>query len=436
MKNQELDDILRRKLNISSNVPEHIWDDIDIALTEQEKTKTMVTSPPFWKQNRKSIITAAAAVTLLIATAGSFYLFNKDAVLPTDPNEMVANDKSNPLNTNTGIKTSDASLNNEESINDKQDIKTNNKPNNNLQQSANIVFSPFIEKESITANPNASNLLITNSTSSNTPANFETIALIHPDLSGQKGIQINIPIIPIQPLAIIKEKNTASYNTIGLQDRAIEKEWMAGNEYSESTIFNNKKNTAKSNSNDVLLGFAGGYNYGSLSNGGSLALNTRKQLNSKLFVDGSIGLVMNNSSNEQNNFKGDYMSFKKEFAQKISSNNMENLYSQTDPFYFIQVNPSIGINVTKNLDVSIGPDYQQMVSNYSHDVINLVDQSKVLPRYDFGVTGKAELSLSKRIKAGVMMREGLTSIIMNNSNISDRRYFQLQLKYQLPYKND
>ena len=48
-----------------------------------------------------------------------------------------------------------------------------------------------------------------------------------------------------------------------------------------------------------------------------------------------------------------------------------------------------------------------------------------------GLTGKTEYAVTKKLKAGVLYREGINNLINGGEEYLDRRYLQVQLKFRV-----
>lgn len=397
MKNHELDELLRSKLDRHSQVPGGVWGQIEDKLEAQERAKTSLQAT---KPKRK-IWLMAASVLAVCATAGTLILSDKNArVQDLDPISIVQQENKLP---------GQAQQNNiSESIPNEQP-----KPDraSNLGLSA-----PLPNDEQVLAADDAELPIIALPKVITAIAHLETPRL---QITESRNPILNFAT----PLAL----------EISIDEEKIVEAKVEKKNFEFAQIKERDKQTfdlppATKEEPKVSYGMSGAYAYGSLKNGSTVALTTRRPLNDRFFIDGSVGLVMNNSSPYQANFKGDFIAFKREPQQITSSRS--NLFTNSEAFYFVQINPSIGINVGKKLDFSLGTDYQQMLTNRDADVV-MFQQSKLLPRHDIGLTGKTEFGITDNLKAGLMYREGITPIISNNNSISSRRYFQVMMKLQI-----
>lgn len=414
MKNQDLDELVRRKMNVSSKVPEHIWDRIETALEEQG-TGLAPVKKPFWSLAR---MLAAGIAAAILVTAGWWTLsLEQDPV--DQPDQFLTKEDYTPASSPPVSGQDDRQVLAHRPDQD-QPTHVNDMPILDDRQR--------IRSQNDTLYPQAQE------------AAFSAAALeqIRPDVLPELTVTVQVPearTINIKKLENIQwleqESSTTIHSTenhIGLKDQDMER--MSFDPFTRQQDSRRTTRDAK----QLYYGVSGGYNYGSLEQGGAVAFNTRKNLNEKIFIDGAVGLVLNNSSPYQANFSGDFIAYKSK-PQMINSTDRNNKFSNSDAFYFLQVNPTVGINLAQFLDVSVGPDYQQMLTNANSDVV-MFQESKLLPKHDLGLTGKAEFGLNQNLKVGILFREGITPIITNNSNISNRRYIQLQLKVQIPRGKD
>lgn len=197
----------------------------------------------------------------------------------------------------------------------------------------------------------------------------------------------------------------------------------------------------------LAMSVGGGYQYGNLNGGVAMNVNAHIPIGHNTFLEGTAGVVINNSTDNTLRYNGDFIASKAKAnspkAKPGRGNNgsvaaaAHNPYSTANGLYYLQLSPSIGVNVTKRIDISAGPDYQQMLNNsQSQDVVlfGKDNQSAVLPTNDFGVNAKIEYKISPSLKTGLQLRNGVNNLLRNENNYANRRYMQVQLKYILPTK--
>lgn len=400
MKHRELDEALKHKLNGASKVPDHIWARI------QHELDTKTAPLPKGKFSfRKYFGLMAAAVTalILLSSAWTFYYFLNKEAKSLQTEQLASKNKIQKSTQPQPIAQQDLAQH------DNVEKWANNSPTQNLP--------PISKKEFVAYTPENKIIISPIEKIENNSPIAGLKGSIYPEAKmGKQDLIVSLPEINFNS----NEKLAFKDNHLGMQLRDEDQMTF------DPVITSSKHNANKK----MYYGVSGAYSYGSLDEGGAVAFNTRKNLNERFFIDGSVGLVVNNSSPLQGNFNGDFIAYKSN-PQAINAKSKSNLFTNANTFYFVQVNPSVGINVSKNIDVSVGPDYQQMVSNSQYDVV-MFEGSKLLPKHDFGLTGKAEIGITPNLKAGLLYREGVTPILANDNNIAARRYFQVQLKIQIP----
>lgn len=181
-----------------------------------------------------------------------------------------------------------------------------------------------------------------------------------------------------------------------------------------------------------MLSFGGGVNYSSLNTGYALSLGAKQRINKNLYFDGNVSILYNNNINNGGNFAGKGLNLK----SKISPNSPG--FSSWKNVLYVQLNPSIGYQVIENLGLSIGPDIQQMLSNDNNfEKIQFTDNGiKVFPIIDVGFTTKAEFDVGENLQTGIIYRQGVNNMFKSEDALPfiNRRYIQVQFKYNLPIK--
>lgn len=217
----------------------------------------------------------------------------------------------------------------------------------------------------------------------------------------------------------------------------------------QPNTINNKSNNelidhyAKSDkqTNTIIsnIGIGGGVNYGSLNTGYAVALSAQKDLSNNLFVEGSIGMSINNNSSQTIVGLNDNTNFLARPAPGRTFINAPAITNTTPQLLYVQFNPSIGYNFENKLAFSVGSDLQQMINNRDDKFIAYnakTNQSEIMPTLDLGITTKTELSLNKNIKTGLILRNGLNNIFQGQNEVKyvNRRYFQVQFRYLFNFK--
>lgn len=189
----------------------------------------------------------------------------------------------------------------------------------------------------------------------------------------------------------------------------------------------------KQDQNTSLL-FEGGMNYGSLNGGYNLGVGVKQKITKGLFFEGSVGLLYNNQP-------GDVTSFNKPStrAGRSSANGASQTptISSVYDFYYVRVNPAIGYRISDFMSVSAGADFQQRVGGAaftSTTILSVNTDPKIIPKLDVGLTAKTDFTLTEQIEAGLLYRNGVNNIVQpgNVYPYLDKRYIQVQLKYNLP----
>lgn len=385
MNNQAFDELIRKKLNVPTPPPNDLWDRIEEKLDEQPATVAPNgTTMPFLYKGIAAAIVAAIAISALV-------FINNNENIPSD--NMIVKDNQPTIPDATMLTNNSAAI---------------------KETSENVIKETIVSNEhTVTKTMPTSTNILTN----HIPA--LDVHIVQPDN------KVEIPKITIPETPVINEQ------IIAKQDPAIH----TIEDY--KPFPNEQRLQSPSQSADLSMGISGGYNMGSISNGAAFAFNTRKQINDKIYVDGTVGLVMNNADANLASYQGNYFADQKMMrTMNAKARPAVNQFANANALYYIQVNPTVGMNLTNRIDVSAGPDYQQMISNTDGDVIHFNAQrlTKKLPKHDFGLTGRAEFKINNNLKAGVTYREGMSSLINNNNDLQNRRYMQVHLKIQLPVR--
>lgn len=178
----------------------------------------------------------------------------------------------------------------------------------------------------------------------------------------------------------------------------------------------------------ISFHLAGGFNYGSLNAGYSAAVNAKRMLGDKLFLEGGLGFVQNQdimaASMSTSQYNSVYNNNSRGKAARVTK--------EVKGIYYLQMAPSVGYELWKKLSVGIGADIQRLLdgSQESRPVVVSEEGFKLIPIWDAGVMGKAEYTIGKSITAGIAYREGINNIVTGTDNYYNRRYFQAQLKWK------
>ena len=177
------------------------------------------------------------------------------------------------------------------------------------------------------------------------------------------------------------------------------------------------------------VSITGGMNYGSLNTGYVAGINARQKVGGKLYVEGDLGIV-SNQVNQSTVTSAQYNTFGAGLAGKSS---VSNVVTQTPSnFLYVQFNPSLGYQVHKKVSLSLGADLQRLLDQNDNlkTLVYTSDEMKLIPGLDVGLTGKTEYAVTKKLKAGVLYREGINNLVNGGGDeYLDRRYLQVQLKF-------
>lgn len=193
---------------------------------------------------------------------------------------------------------------------------------------------------------------------------------------------------------------------------------------------------------NTSFGLTGGMNYGSLSTGYVAGVTARKKVAGKVFVEGDLAFVSNKadqasmsetafnvSTNGDVNNLGT-SGFTTGSASSVKSATVE---ATSSNFNYLQFTPSVGYQVVPKISLSVGADFQRLLG-YDDGMKTIVyenAQTKLAPSLDVGVTGRTEIAVSRKIKAGLLYREGVNNMVRGSASKQylERRYLQVQLKF-------
>jgi|GEM_PF-1440748 len=248
------------------------------------------------------------------------------------------------------------------------------------------------------------------------------------------------PVIEVQERTVVQE-TLKEIDVIETKPNKTEQATINTNPY--LNYDNNRYTYAANSGKSSSVGINGGYNFGTLNSGYAVALTARTQLTDELFIGGSLGIAMNNMQTTSSTALSVPVSNVKARpgANNMNSINTPAVTNSTHQLAYVQFNPSIGYNITKNLTFSVGGDVQRLVNTKS-DEVNVIfnaaqNQSAIIPKTDLGVTGKTEFRISKNLSTGLVYREGINNILSNapgDVGYLNRRYIQVQMSYTIPVK--
>ncbi len=199
--------------------------------------------------------------------------------------------------------------------------------------------------------------------------------------------------------------------------------------------------------NNVMnVGINGGYNFGTMNTGYALSIKAKANITKDVFIDGTVGIAMNNMNTPTYNVPMSNVKARPSGASNQNVN-LPAVKNEAQQLLYMQVNPSVGYNVNKRITVSMGADLQRLVKTQGSDPINnnvyfdAANRSvSIIPQTDLGLTGKTEFNISKNISAGLIYREGINNLFrtadmeMEGVNYLNRRFMQVQFTYNIPVK--
>jgi hypothetical protein len=98
------------------------------------------------------------------------------------------------------------------------------------------------------------------------------------------------------------------------------------------------------------------------------------------------------------------------------------------------MNPSFGYQIEDKVALSVGGDFQKMLNKKDEIVQPDNNNTKIFPTMDIGLTTKSEFIISPNLQAGLVYREGLNNLFKSDAPYVNRRYVQVQFKYNIPLK--
>lgn len=186
----------------------------------------------------------------------------------------------------------------------------------------------------------------------------------------------------------------------------------------------------------MILSVGGGVNYGSVNTGYALGVSARRNLGNNFFVDGTVAMMYNDNATQIADYNNKAVQFAARPLNGASAISTPAMSPASNRLYYLQFNPTFGYQIDKDIALSVGGDVQQMLNAQPGELkVSTADQmAKVLPAMDIGLTAKSEFNIAPHIQAGVLYREGLNNILRASNQYFNRRYFQVQFKYNIPLK--
>jgi hypothetical protein len=155
-------------------------------------------------------------------------------------------------------------------------------------------------------------------------------------------------------------------------------------------------------------------------------------------VDGTVAMMYNNNATNVAANNGPSVGGNGNTAARPSSFESSISSPALDPIqrlYYVQFNPSVGYQIEDKVALSVGGDFQRILNKRDEIIQPNNSDTKVFPNFDIGITTKSEFTITPNIQAGLVYREGLNNLLKGDGGkYVNRRYFQVQFKYNLPLK--
>ena len=217
------------------------------------------------------------------------------------------------------------------------------------------------------------------------------------------------------------------------------------------TFMTEEEETPVKKNHRISVILSGGYNRGAQNTGYMAGATIRKMINDKVYIEGQVAIAGSNNTQsmsykETEVIRNDNMAMNtgrqmntgrttKDLNKMPASPTTREVIKQKDvsyDLYYAQVSPSIGYNVMKRMSIGVGPDFQQALSD-NRPAPSTAERGtiQVAPLFDIGFIGKTELSVTKKLRAGVYYRKGVNNIITPTGKFIDRDYLQFQVKYTI-----
>lgn len=380
MNNNEFDQFLKDKFDAETITPKKSWNDFQQKLAPQS-TKIV----PFYQ---KSVFKWSGAAAVCILLAGT-YMINQ----PATEEQLITNKTSvgTPISTPQNSKTD---VTNTEAITTSNTVTPIHTPN-----------QPLAYHTSITQLPK------TITVATETAQHNETTEL------------------EIAAETIVKEAKQAPIN----QFEALQQL----NQYYNTTNSAATSITQRNKQEIGSFGVSTGLSTGKNQNGVNVALNGVYNINENLFVEGTLAYQNNNPNDVMHSTKiinqdidmSNSMGKPQAFASPAISKNLEELH-------YVQFNPSVGYKFNDVISVSFGADVQNLVNQKNTEILTYnkeLNTIEKIAKTDVGLTTKTEFRITKNIKTGLAVRNGINNLFKKSDGLNyvNRQYIQLQFKYNI-----
>lgn len=272
-----------------------------------------------------------------------------------------------------------------------------------------------------------------------TPLNTR-VAMSNSEESDNRGFRIRLQNVPGKQTDLNAKPEQLRKN----EEEKTKK--LAVNEPIGTFIAEEEPQVKKPKRISVIL--SGGYNSGNRNTGYMAGATIRKMLNDKVYIEGQVAFAASNNIQSTSYAVQEVLSAPTMgTAARMSSRVTKDVNKTTVApvtrevikqkdisydLYYAQVSPSIGYNVMKKMSVGIGPDFQQMLAdNRPAPSSSERGTIQVAPMFDVGFIGKTELSVTKKLKAGIYYRKSVNNVITPMGKYIDRDYLQFQVKYTI-----
>lgn len=196
--------------------------------------------------------------------------------------------------------------------------------------------------------------------------------------------------------------------------------------YEPKTLLNSK----------IKLSFGGGYNFGAAEGGYMLSATASKGLGKRLYLEGSLALVNNATTNSTKSNSSRYDNFSPSINNEPGSGvsrieDKETVSVNSLNLYYVQVTPVLGYKVHKKISLGVGADIQRVLQDKYAYVRKENGEVFAIPGIDLGMLVKAEYKLADRVSTGVAYRNGISNVLDKSKHYLDRDYLQVQLKFSI-----
>ena len=178
------------------------------------------------------------------------------------------------------------------------------------------------------------------------------------------------------------------------------------------------------------LSVAGGYKFGSSNLGYMVGLNARKNLGSKVFIEGDLAFANSRNAQQTKNVGTETFDVIKSIPGGFAKS--ANTGRTVINMYYLQLTPTVGYHLSESFVLGAGADIQRLFQdNASQTYIVEGDGVKAMPLMDYGVVAKTEYKVLRNVSAGLQYRLGMNNVIAPDKDYTNRSYLQVQLKLGL-----